>query len=598
MKTQRYSVNQQFVETILSWVKSKEIAIPEIQRPFVWDSAKVRNLLDSLYHGYPIGYIIAWQNPSTKLKDGTSAKGKKILIDGQQRITALRASLLGEEIIDREYRRTKIEIAFHPLEHRFEVLNPAIQKDLAWVKDIAGIMRGDTRASHVVRQYCKDNPKVDPAQIEDALENLRDITKRQVGYVELDADLDIELVTDIFIRINSAGVALSQADFAMSKIAANDTYNGSIIRKCIDYFCHLTVAPEFYPVIADLDKEFAATDYFKKMKWLKDEMDDLYEPSYTDLLRVAFTSEFGRGKLSDLVSLLSGRNFETRQYEEEIAKTSFQRLETGILNFLSETHFKRFLMIIRSAGFISSDLVRSQNALNFAYILYLKLRAQEVRPEAIETYVRRWYVFSVLTERYSSSPESTFDYDIRNINERSFEEYLKGVETGELSDAFWDVTLVQRLESPVASSPYFKVYLASQIKANDKGFLSRDISVADLITHKGDIHHVFPKDYLKQHGSKPKDYNQIANYVPMQTEINISVGNKAPHVYFNELQEQCNNGKRKYGNIDSLDELKANLEAHCIPQSVMEMDSSNFVEFLLARRKLMAQKLKRFYFSL
>ena len=101
MATQRYSVTPHPIETLLTWVKSGEIAIPEIQRPFVWEANKVRNLLDSLYQGYPVGYLIAWRNPTVKLKDGSSSAGKRILIDGQHRVTALMAALLGRERLAR-----------------------------------------------------------------------------------------------------------------------------------------------------------------------------------------------------------------------------------------------------------------------------------------------------------------------------------------------------------------------------------------------------------------------------------------------------------------------------------------------------------------
>ena len=96
----RYNVNNYTVEALLASIKSKEIAIPEMQRPFVWDASKVRDLLDSLYKGFPVGYIIVWQNPKVKLKDGTTAAGKKVLIDGQQRITALTAAIVGQEVLD------------------------------------------------------------------------------------------------------------------------------------------------------------------------------------------------------------------------------------------------------------------------------------------------------------------------------------------------------------------------------------------------------------------------------------------------------------------------------------------------------------------
>ncbi|MDP1646429.1 MAG: DUF262 domain-containing protein [Thiobacillus sp.] len=108
MKTQKYAVNQYLIESVLSKVREGEIAIPEIQRPFVWDASQVRDLLDSLYQGFPVGYLIAWRNPDVKLKDGSTASGKMILIDGQQRITALTAAVLGQLVVNKEYRKVQV----------------------------------------------------------------------------------------------------------------------------------------------------------------------------------------------------------------------------------------------------------------------------------------------------------------------------------------------------------------------------------------------------------------------------------------------------------------------------------------------------------
>ena len=135
----KYDVNNNSVESLLSWIKTGEIAIPEIQRPFVWDATKVRDLIDSLDKGYPVGYIILWRSSNTKLKDGSKSYGKKILIDGQQRITALTAALLAQEVVDTDYRKKRIKISFNPKEERFEVNNPAISKDKEWIADISEV---------------------------------------------------------------------------------------------------------------------------------------------------------------------------------------------------------------------------------------------------------------------------------------------------------------------------------------------------------------------------------------------------------------------------------------------------------------------------
>lgn len=593
---QKYAVNQQLIETLLAWVNSGEIAIPEIQRPFVWDSSKVRDLMDSLYKGYPIGYVIAWRNPNVRLKDGSLSEGKKILIDGQQRVTALTAAILGQYVVNKTYQRVKIKIAFHPIDERFEVQNPAILKDKTWLPDISQAINGDL--FEIADKYFELNPDVDKKQVRNAFSNLMNIPKKQIGIIELAADLDIETVTEIFIRINSKGVVLSQADFAMSKIASNTEYNGNELRKAIDYFCHLAIAPEFYKHIVDNDKEFVKTEYFQKMQWLKTENEDLYDPDYNDLIRVAFTTQFNRGRLSDLVSLLSGRNFETRTYEDTIAEQSFSTLKNGVNNFINETNFKRFLMIIKSAGFISPKLIRSQNAINFAYIVYLKLKELGVNSVAIESYVRRWFVYSILTGRYSGSPESAFDFDIKQISQKPFDDYLKEKEEGELSDAFWNASLPQSLDTSVASSPYFHVFLASQVKANDRGFLSKDVLVSDLISLRGDIHHLFPKDYLKKHGLDRRQYNQIANYVYMQSEINIKVGNKPPKDYFEVVKTQMLNGNQQVSGLSNEQQLFDNLKMNCVPTEIQQMSIDDYNDFLTLRRKLMATKIKEYYHSL
>jgi hypothetical protein len=595
MATQRYSVTPHPVETLLTWVKSGEIAIPEIQRPFVWDAIKVRNLLDSLYQGYPIGYLIAWRNPTVRLKDGTPSAGKRILIDGQQRVTALMAALLGQEVLTKDYDTVRIRIAFHPQKEEFEVSNSAIMRDAAWIADVVELFSPNAKLLQITKAYTTANTGVDEDTIFGTLEKLRQIINNHVGVIELAGDLDIETVTEIFIRVNSAGATLSQADFAMSKIAADEKHGGPALRKAIDYFCHLAVAPEFLGRIEKNDPKFASSEFFTKMRWIADVNEDIYDPSYTDMLRVAFTSQFRRGKLQDLVALLSGRNFETKQYEDAIAEESFNRLKQGVLDFISKTHFDRITMILRSAGFVTSDLIRAQNAINFAYILYLRGRAEGIAAADLERLVRRWYVMSALRGRYTGSPETTFDFDIRQIETQGLADYAEAVIGAELPNSFWSALLPQEMDTSSGSSPYFLVYQAAQVKLGDRGFLSRDITVRDLLLNHSDVHHVYPKNHLKKQGLAKGRYNQIANFVLAQSEINIAIGDKPPEVYFKELADQCNGGKKKYGGITNATEMRANFRMSCLPEALLDGEIPAYDDFLEQRRKLMAQKIKTFF---
>ena len=595
MSTQRYSVTPHPIQTLLTWVKSDEIAIPEIQRPFVWEATKVRNLLDSLYQGYPVGYLIAWRNPNVRLKDGTTSSGKRILIDGQQRVMALMAALLGREVLTKDYETVRIRIAFHPGKEEFEVYNPVLAKDTAWIENIAAVFHPDASLTELTDTYAEKNPAVDRKQVSLIFEKLRKITNNHVGFIELAEDLDIETVTEIFIRVNSAGTALSQADFAMSKIAVNESYGGNLLRKAIDYFCHLAVAPEFYSRIEKNDPAFAQSEFLPKMSWLKDVNDDLYDPTYTDMLRVAFTSKFGRGKLQDLVALLSGRNFETREYEEVIAEESFAKLKEGIFDFMNKTHFDRLIMILRSSGFLISQLIRSRNAVNFAYILYLRGRDEELTADDIERMVRRWYAMSILTQRYSANPETAFDVDIRQIETHGTAGYTATVIESELPDSFWTGMLPQSMDTSSSLSPYFIAYQAAQVRLGNKGFLSTDITVRDLLLNRGDKHHIYPRKHLQSQGHSRGSYNQIANFVITQSEINIAIGAKPPEQYFSEVDEQCNGGEKRYGGITELTELRANLADNCIPENVLDEDPPDYEDFLAERRKLMALKIKEWF---
>ncbi len=597
----QYEVNNSSIQTLLSWIRSGEIAIPEIQRPFVWDSTKVRDLIDSLYSGFPVGYIIVWKNPDIRLKDGTISSGKKILIDGQQRITALQAAIVGEPVVGSNYRKKRIKIAFHPLEERFEVANPAIEKDTAWISDIAPLYQAGFDSFNFVIDYCLKN-QLDNGQrstVNNVLTKLQQIQNNSIGVIELSHQLDITQVTEIFIRINSKGVVLSQADFAMSKISSDDRYGGNQIRKIMDYFCHLMQKPEDLEAIQQNDTDFSCSEDFPKIKWITNEHEDIYIPDYTDVLRVAFTFKFLRGRISDLVSLLSGRDFNTRDYQESIAEESFAKLKEGVLDFVNKTNFQRYLMIVKSTGIISPAMIRSQNVLNFGYALYLLLRAKGEDPAVIEKVVRRWMVLSILTGRYSGSPESTFDYDIKRFQSNDPMEFLEHTEAGELSDAFWNNILVTKLNTSVASSPMFHVFLMAQVKMGDCGFLSEQIDVKSLIEQRGDIHHIFPKKYLQKCGIKERGvYNQIANYVYTQSEINIKIKDQAPKDYMAQVKIQCTGGDSAYGGIDSIPKLQKNLAASCIPQEIVEMDYSNFEEFLEKRRHLMAQKIRKYYDTL
>ena len=599
-----YSVTTYSVQSILGLIESGDIAIPEIQRPFVWDSTKVRDLVDSLYHGYPTGYLITWKNPDVKIKGGGVAEGKTVLIDGQQRVTALTAALAGKAVLNDDYESKRVKIAFNPLydgeDTPFAVLTPVIDKDSRWISDVAEFFAPDFDSWSFVNGYIEANPGCDPRVVNARITDLKAIATRQLGCIVVAAECSIDEVTDIFIRINSKGAVLSQADFAMSKIAADEAHGGNMLRKAIDYYCHLAVKPEFWATICQQDPEFMASEYSAKAEWLKDDKDDIYDPDYNDVLRVSFMHMFGRGKLADLVSLLSGRDFEARDFKAEIVDESFRKLHDGVVKFMSKGNFRDFTAALRSAGFSSSQIIGSKGAVNFAYNLYLTLREDKSIPSTdVKRWVQRWYVMSVLTGRYSGSSESIMDRDMRRIADQGFIPFYEEIAASRLADTFWDVTLPQDLATTSVRSGAWMTYVASQVRAADNTLFTNGFKVADVIANVGDIHHIFPKAYLRKTIDAPQRlYNQVANYTYLEKRINIAIGDKRPGEYFSQARDAINSGAGYFGDIADQGALLSNLEANCIPEGIFGMSADDYEDFLAQRRVLMARKIRNYYESL
>lgn len=611
MQGEKFTTYPLSISAILGLIKANDIAIPEIQRPFVWKSKQVRDLMDSLYKGYPVGYIILWKNPNVKLKDGTISAGKKVLIDGQQRVTALMTALAGQNIINEDYKTTRIKIAFDPFAaltgddeaEIFAVQTPAHIKSSRWIPDIAEIFSDNFSCFKFINDYCAINPDMKDESLDSIISKLKGLVNQSIGIIELSDSLQIDIVTDIFVRINSKGTTLNQGDFVMSKIAADEEHGGNTLRKIIDYFSHLSVEPTYYDYMVTHDLDFCRKEnglYKEKLKWLRNDTESIYDPTCDDVIRVAFMHKFQRSKLADLVSLLSGRNFETRDYNVEIIDNTYEEMYKGVLNVISEHNFKQFMIAMRSAGFISRKLINSIMAVDFAYTLYLILReSKEVSVSEIKHYIQKWYVLSVLTGRYTSSPESSFYKDLKSLFEKGVVATLQAIEDATLSEAFWNVQLVQNLESTSTINPTYQVYLAAQVYFNETSLLSNNIGIKELIDLGGDVHHIFPKQYLKEQGLEKNQYNQNANYVYLDRPVNESIGKLPPYEYFSIAKRQCSEDVTKpIGSINNIDLLERNLAMNCIPNDIFKMDFESYSRFLQERRTLMAQKIKDYYYSL
>lgn len=589
-----YKITQYSVSTILGYVESAQIAIPEIQRPFVWKGQEVRALIDSLYEGYPIGYLIVWQNSQVRLRGFGRGGTKKILIDGQQRVTALMAALMGKEVLDAQYQSHRIKIAFQPLaqpgEERFAVSDASYENRPEWISDISVLFRRDFSFRQFEKDYKEKNPDADTSLLEKSIDQLKGITKHQVGVIELSFLLDIDVVSEIFIRINLQGKPLNQEDFAMSKISVNEQYDGDLIRNAIDYFCHLMKEPSFMNILQQNEREFMASEYGQALSWLSGTGDFPYIPSYSDVLKVVLIAEFGKSKVSDLVNLLSGKTTGAgrREISRELAKESFEKLGHGVKAFICEKNYRGFIRALARAGYNCERLMYSQPVLNYCYAMYLLMDAEGLPEEKKASLIGRWMVMAMVTGHYQSSPDSVVVKDFREIKEAGMEHYLKQIEELRMDDEFFASVLPQKFASTTARTAPYLAYLAAQSATGALSLYSKTETLGSLYATKGDSYQILPKAYLEKCGFKTREiYGQVANLTYISKEVKAVVKRKSPQDYYDALS-----------NMLSEDEIMASLEANDIPEAIFEAESDGVKEFLEKRRKAMARKIKTCYQAL
>ena len=587
-----YKITQYSVNTILGFVESSQIAIPEIQRPFVWKPKEVKDLIDSLYQGYPIGYLIVWQNSQVRVRGFGKGGTKKILIDGQQRVTALMAALLGREVLDDHYRSQRIRIAFNPLaeedQESFVICDESIEKDPLWISDISVLFRRNFSYRKFESDYMKANPGKDFTNLEKSIDTLRDITKHQVGVIELSFLLDIDVVSEIFIRINLQGKPLNQEDFVMSKISVNEQYNGDYIRNTIDYFCHLLKDPSFYQVISANEKEFMKSDYGRQLSWMPKAEDYLYVPSYADVLKVVSIASFGRSKAGDLVALLSGRTGKRGEVSKKLAKDSFNRLSKGILAFVSEDCFKGFQKALIQAGYCCDRLLYSQSVLNYCYAMYLMMTFEGLAEEKKASLIGKWMTMVLTTGHYQGSPDSTVMRDAAAITEQGFEAYLSSLEESLMDAEFYADILPGKFRSTTVRTAPFLAYIASLCARGVHGLYSKEDTISSLYRDKAESYQILSKGFLGKCGFSSREmYGQVANITYISKDVKEVVKRQAPSDYKEALEKAI--GKEL---------IKTSLQEHGLTDALFSVDKKSVELFFTQRRKQMAKQLQTYYKSL
>lgn len=596
MRADNYKITQYSVSSILGYVENSQIAIPEIQRPFVWKGEEVRALIDSLYEGYPIGYLIVWQNSQVRVRNFGKGGTKKILIDGQQRVTALMAALLGKEVLDEQYQSHRIRIAFNPLagkgEERFAVCDTKHEEDSRWIPDISIFFRRDFSFRQFEKEYKEANPDEDFTPLEESVDTLKEIVKHQVGVIELSFLLDIDVVSEIFIRINLQGKPLNQEDFVMSKISVNEQYGGDYIRNCIDYFCHLLREPSFYQVLQQNETEFFNSEYGKALTWCQNEEQSLYIPSYADVLKVVLISYFGKTRIGDLVHLLSGRDgekkiFSKKEISKKVSEEAFEKLGAGVKAFVCEENFQGFQKALKKAGYSCSRLLYSQSVLNYCYAMYLLMYRQGIGEKERESLLSKWITMAMITGHYQSGGESTVQKDYANAQKEGFASYLAQIEELKLTDEFYNNILPEKFTSTTARTAPFLAYVATQC-ARGVYSLYSDVTIEELYKNKTESYQILPKAYLAKCGYKTREiYGQVANLTYISKETKDIIRKKSPVDYKEDLEKAI-----------GIEKIRTSLKENGLAETIFTANETDVIQILADRRRQMASEIRDFYKTL
>ena len=557
---------------LLEDIEMGEIGLPDIQRPFVWKNVKVRDLFDSMYKGFPVGYLLFWANglPNGHRQIGGDAKQRVprlLIVDGQQRLTSLFAVLKGRAIVREDYSEDRICIAFRPSDGQFEVADAAVRRDPEFIADISLLWSREVPRNRFVKEFIaklRESREVcddEEDHLCEQIDRLYDLQSYPFTALELSPNVDEEQVADVFVRINSQGITLNQADFILTLMSVFWDEG----RSALEQFSRLARTP--------------STGGPSPFNYH-------IHPDPDHLLRVGIALGFRRARLQHAYNVLRGKDLATGEFSEERRDQQFQTLQAAQAYALDLQHWHDFHKALVRAGYRHRSMITSTVSALYTYALFLiGKRDYGVEAYTLRNVIARWHFMVALTGRYTGSLESTMEEDLARLRDittaEGFVALLDSLIQAAMPDDYWTVTLPSEMETSAARTPALSAYYAA-LGLLDARVLFSKLRVADLLTpgpqaQKSPIerHHLFPKAYLRKRGiDQVRDTNQVANFALVEWIDNVEASDKAPSDYYPEYAARLNK-----------DELEQMCYWHALPDGWTEM---SYPDFLTARRVAMA----------
>lgn len=575
------------VGDLLCDIRNGKVGLPDLQRPFVWKNSKVRDLLDSMLKGYPIGYVMIWQTPEgyeTFNPIGTDDKPYMrpdyLVIDGQQRLTALLSSIYEIPVKDKNYKERTIFISFNPLTREFAVRTEAHKKNPEWISEISQAFAADAEhnVSRFRRQFIKNcnasrekNNKPlltdeEEEQIETNLNDLLNLSIYMLPTLRINSKATEEDVAEIFVRVNSGGQKLTENNFIETLLAVYDNQ----VHDRINQFCAQSRSHE------------RGTSY-----------NPILEVDPSHLIRMTVGLGFRRARLRYAYMLLRGKNLEDRTISQEEMKINLDTFRNALDKVTNLTNWHAFMGLFDDIGYVNKSLIASTNTVVYCYVLYLIGKYDyHVPPMELQRIIRKWIFMSTITQFYIGSTESEVEKQFADLRGKKtpeeFINYLENIIRTRFSDDYFQITLPATLTSSSAQSPAWYGYVASLNILGTPVLFSTTILAVKMRTEAGgpkaalDKHHIFPKNYLKNHGyTSDRDINQIANYTYLDYNTNIDISDDPPEEYVKRFRERL--GEEEY---------KKTCMENALPEDFEHM---SYPEFLEKRRHLMADIIRKAY---
>jgi hypothetical protein len=549
-----------------------EIALPDIQRPFVWKTAKVRDLFDSMYRGFPIGYLLFWryqQGETRQIGIGEKKNVPRLLVvDGQQRLTSLYAVMKDEPVFDEDYQKRKLKISFRPADASFEVATAASERDPEYITDISDVWNGELSRRRFVNRFLerlssnREVSREEEDQIADAIDRLHKLNDYRFVALELNENVDEEQVAEVFVRVNSQGEALNQADFILTLMSVFWDEG----RREMERFSYDARRPS----------NGQASPY-----------NQFIEPEPSQLLRASVGLGFGRARLKYAYGILRGKDLDSGDVSAERRRKQFRRLRHAQESVLNLQNWHDYFQALKRAGFRSGDMVTSDMNLMYGYLMYLVGREEYgLSGHRLREVIARWFFMCNITGRYTGSSESTMEEDLSRVEDagsaEGYIETLDRVIQSRLTSDFWTITLPDELDTSSYYSPTLFAYHAALNILNAPALFST-LTIKELLdpgvqANKSAVerHHLFPKSYLKGEGiTDNQRVNQIANRAYVEWADNIDISDQSPAEYFPTYAARFDD--------DTLEEM---MHYHALPTGWHEMDYDSFLE---KRRQQIAQ---------